>query len=63
MPGEDDIVRDVTTFFQNFIESFNRRDTELYRRSLRYLNTIFSAEQGLIMDTQCRVARIVQSVR
>jgi hypothetical protein len=64
MPDTDDIVRDVKAFYQNFIDGFNRGDTDLYLSSFCYPNTILSAEQGLSINAQASDQQgFYQSVR
>jgi ketosteroid isomerase-like protein len=52
MPDATTIIHEVETFYRNFIDGFNREDTDMYLRSFCYPNGMLSGEQGMVVNAK-----------
>ncbi len=52
MADSETIIQGVAAFYRNFIDGFNREDTDFYLRSFCYPNAVLSGEQGMIVNTK-----------
>src|SRR5215470_20393450 len=52
MPDAKTLIQEVETFYRNFIDGFNREDTDMYLRSFCYPNGMLSGEQGMIVNAK-----------
>jgi ketosteroid isomerase-like protein len=50
--GPSTIVEEVDAFYREFIDGFNREDTDMYLRSFCYPNATLSGEQGMTLRTK-----------
>ncbi|MGE0680527.1 MAG: hypothetical protein AB7P69_06415 [Candidatus Binatia bacterium] len=46
------IIQEVETFYRNFIDGFNREDTDMYLRSFSYPNGMLSGEHGMVVNAK-----------
>jgi hypothetical protein len=46
------VVQEVEAFYRNFIDGFNREDTDMYLRSFCYPNGMLSGEQGMTINAK-----------